>query len=74
MSGGRFLVSLKDIQVTEKFLKIKSLVHARINIDSSGKINPVCDLNVERILTDFEAIMLNTSTSFKAQRQFKRIL
>ena len=38
------LVSLKDIQVSEMILKMKSLVQEGIDIDCSVKINPVCDL------------------------------
>lgn len=39
MSGGRFLVSLKDIQISEKIVKIKSLVKEEIDIDDSIKEN-----------------------------------
>ena len=69
-------MSLKDIlhiQESEKILKIKSLVQAGIDIDSSVKINPVCDLNVQRLLTDFEATILNASTSFKLRGSSKEV-
>ena len=37
MSGGRFLVSLKDTEVSEKILKIMSLIKEGIDIDESVK-------------------------------------
>ena len=37
MSGGRFLVSIKDVMRSENILKIKSLVKERFNIDPSLK-------------------------------------
>ena len=37
MSGGRFLVSLKDVQISEKIIKIKSLIKEGCDIDDSVK-------------------------------------
>ena len=39
MSGGRFLISLKDVFRSEKILKIKSLVKEGFDIDSSFKVD-----------------------------------
>ena len=38
MSGGRFLVSLKDVECSEKILKIKSLLREGIDIDEDVKV------------------------------------
>ena len=38
MSGGRFLISLKDVQSSEKIIKIKSLIKEGMNIDTSVKV------------------------------------
>ena len=35
MSGGRFLVGLKDVISSEKIMKIKRLLKEEINIDSN---------------------------------------
>ena len=37
MSGGRFLVSLKDVDLSEKILKIKSLLKEGFDIDDDVK-------------------------------------
>ena len=39
MSGGRFLVSLKDVTLSEKILKIKSLIREGFDIDEEVKVN-----------------------------------
>ena len=39
MSGGRFLVSLKDVVYSEKILKIKSLIREGFDIDEKVKID-----------------------------------
>jgi len=68
MSGGRFLVSLKDTEVSEKILKIISLVKEGVDIDASVKVQTpienfedelinnelVCDLTIDRIQLDAE--------------------
>ena len=66
MSGGRLLVSLKDTEVSEKILKIMSLIKEGVDIDASVKeekpdlsleqslINDplVSDLSIDRLLLD----------------------
>ena len=54
-------------------MKIKSLVQAGIYIDSSVKINTVCDLNAQALLTDFESKLLKASTSFKLRDSSKEV-
>lgn len=65
MSGGRFLISAKDVICSEKILKIKSLVREGFNIDdkvklkedhSSGLENLLCSLN--QAIGDRDSIML----------------
>ena len=43
MSGGRFLISEKDITVSEKIIKMKSLLKEGLNIDENLKVNQTCD-------------------------------
>ena len=35
MSGGRFLISEKDISISERILKIKALIKEGVEIDST---------------------------------------
>ena len=51
MSGGRFLVSLKDTEVSEKILKIMSLIREGIDIDETIKEEKP-DQSVEQSLVD----------------------
>ena len=60
MSGGRFLVSLKDIQTSEKILKIKSLVQEGIDIDAQVKSsNFLAADDVRALLSEVEEKVLN---------------
>ncbi|XP_065673901.1 uncharacterized protein LOC136090852 [Hydra vulgaris] len=54
MSGGRFLVGLKDVTISEKILKIKSIVKESINFDDSLKV-PESENN----LTDWKNFLLD---------------
>ena len=51
MSGGRFLVSLKDTEVSEKILKIMSLIKEGIDIDDNVK-EEKCDDSLEHSLVE----------------------
>ena len=60
MSGGKFIVSLKDIQTTEKILKIKSLVQEGIGIDAQVKSsNFLATDDVHALLSEVEQKVLN---------------
>ena len=51
MSGGRFLISAKDIVRSEKILKIKSLVKEGYDIDSSVKVSQIhCEADIKNFL------------------------
>ena len=55
MSGGRFLVSLKDVLCSEKIFKIKSLVKGGINIDENVKIKENQTDDLQALLSRFES-------------------
>ena len=50
MSGGRFLVGLKDLTSSEKIIKIKSLLKEEIDIDNNVKDTVDNDENIEHLL------------------------
>ena len=72
MSGGRFLVSLKDVNCSEKILKIKAFLKYNCNMDDT-----VCritaderkatleDINEKINVTDIDALILNEQTQVK---------
>ena len=51
MSGGRFLVSLKDIICSEKILKIKFLLKEDIDIDEEIKISCPREMEIMKLKT-----------------------
>ena len=66
MSGGRFLITEKDINISEKFLKIKALIKEGVEIDStvmSTEKDPaqVAELmeNVEELIGEANSLQLN---------------
>ena len=50
MSGGRFLVGLKDVTSSEKIIKIKSLLKEEIDIDNSVKDTVDNEENIEHFI------------------------
>ena len=65
MSGGRFLVSLKDVLNSEKILKIKSLIKEGFDVDDNMKVTDELTLDlelfensVEDVINDIDKIML----------------
>ena len=57
LSGGRFLVSMKDVSRSENILKIKSLVKEGFNIDQSLKVDNVENEAVQQFLKDVELVI-----------------
>lgn len=70
MSGGRFLISAKDVVRSENILKIQSLVKEGFDIDSSVKVNEsqrepkIINLlrDVGNYLKDMDSIQLNQAS------------
>ena len=69
MSGGRFLVGLKDVSSSEKILKIKSLVKEGFDINDSVKVDQKTDEELEKfkrsvnhIIIDSDRIRLSDET------------
>ena len=66
MSGGRFLVSVKDVLCSENILKIRSLAKENINIDETIKVTVDESTNeteliskVESLIRDIDSIQLS---------------
>ena len=59
MSDGRFLVGLKDVTISEKIIKIKSIVKESINFDDSLKV----PFESENNLTDLKNFLLDIDTA-----------
>ena len=60
MSGGRFLVGLKDITCSEKILKIKSLLKEGFDINDSVKVDKKVDEELERFRQSVNHIILDS--------------
>ena len=73
MSGGSFLVSLKNITLSEIILKIKSLVKEGIKIDKTVKLTGLYDLEVQEMLGKFEQSVLNASVPIKLSDSSKEV-
>jgi hypothetical protein len=73
MSGGRFLVSLKDVRTSEKILKIKSLVKEGFDIDETVKTSDSLESRILELMMEFEGTILSRSISFKLQDSSKDI-
>ena len=73
MSGGSFLVSLKNITLSEIILKIKSLVKEGIKIDKTVKLTASYDLEVQEMLDKFEQSVLNASVPIKLSDSSKEV-
>ena len=59
MSGGRFLVGLKDANLSEKIIKIKSLLKEGKNIDNSVKLCENDDDKLEDLLLNVTSMSCN---------------
>jgi hypothetical protein len=69
MSGGRFLVSLKDVVTSEKILKIKSLLREGFDINEEVKIEydyenelNILEIDIQNIIGDASVISLSEKT------------
>ena len=60
MSGGRFLVKLKDVTLSEKNVKIKSVQKEEIDIGNNAKDTVDNDENIEHLFQDID--FMNCST------------
>ena len=67
MSGGRFLVSAKDVSISENILKVKTLVREVVNIDESLKINNDFSDNHEKLLYEVE-LSINDECAFELDK------
>ena len=61
MCGGRYLVSLKDINTSEKIIRIKCLVQEGSNIDDSVKVSEEDRRESTKLVNDFEELMQRDS-------------
>ena len=61
MSGGRFLVSLKDVVYSEKILKIKSLIREGFDIDEKVKIDENYEVPLEILEDELELLIRDAS-------------
>ena len=68
-----FLVSLKDIALSENILKIKSLVKEGMKIDETVKLTSSHDLEVQEMLEKFEQSVLNASAPIKFSDSSKEV-
>ena len=66
MSGGRFLVSLKEVLSSENIIKIKSLMKEGFDIDDNLKVSTdqhlnleTLEKNIEPVISDANSISLN---------------
>ena len=62
MSGGRFLVGLKDTICSEKFLKIKCLLKEDIDIDEEIKISCPGEMEITKLKTDIDSLGISLDT------------
>ena len=59
MSGGRFLISIKDVMRSENILKIKNLVKEGFNSDPSLKEDGKYEEATVKLLEDVESTLHN---------------
>ena len=62
MSGGRFLVGLKDTICSEKILKIKCLLKEDIDIDEEIKISCPGEMEIMKLKTDIDSLGISLDT------------
>ena len=73
MSGGRFLVSLRDIHVSEKIVKIKSLVQEGFDINDNIKVHQDHHHSIQKLLADFEEAVLNSNLQITLEDDSKEV-
>ena len=62
MSGGHFLVGLKDTICSEKILKIKCLLKENIDIDEEIKISCLGEIEITKLKTDIDSLGISLDT------------
>ena len=62
MSGGRFLVGLRDVTSSEKIIKIKSLLKEDLNIDNIKDDNTNDDEKTSRLLSDRHCVLFSRAS------------
>ena len=62
MSGGLFLVGLKDAIWSEKILKIKSLLKEDIDVDEKIKISCPGEMEMMKLKTDMDSLGISLDT------------
>ena len=62
MSGGRFLVGLKDTICSEKILKIKSLLKEDIDIDEEIKVSCPREIEIVKLKSDIDSLGISLDT------------
>ena len=62
MSGGRFLVGLKDTICSEKILKIKCLLKEDIDINEEIKISCPGEMETMKLKTDSDSLGISLDT------------
>ena len=72
MSGGRFLISAKDVSTSENIIRIKTLIKQGCEIDSSVKISNNYDEMTEKLKIDVEA-ELGQVESIKLNEESRKI-
>ena len=57
MSGGGFLIFAKDIAISEKFLKVKTLVKDRLQLDTGILLAEDDPVEVAKLMDEVEVII-----------------
>lgn len=72
MSGGRFLISAKDVMGSEKILKIKSLIREGFNIDGKIILKEDNSSNIQNLLSSIKN-MLDDRNSIRLDENSKEV-
>ena len=68
MNGGRFLVGLKDANISENIIKIKSLLKEGMNIDDTVKERDnLYDVKTDLLLSSIEVVNCKPETTCLSQ-------
>ena len=62
MSGGHYLVGLKDTICSEKMLKIKCLLKEDLNVDEEIKISCPAEMEIMKLKTDIDSLRISLYT------------
>ena len=62
MSGGRFLVGLKDTIISEKIIKIKSLLKEGIDIDEEVKVTGTGEMEIMKLKKEIDSLGISLDT------------